>query len=74
MREKVRSKISAWYEGRFVPHANDPNSGVVFMGGSHHHHWTATVARKLVGFWLEHWKWIIGLVVALAALIVRARR
>jgi hypothetical protein len=71
----IRSKtVRDWYEGKFVPHENDPDSNLRFIGGDYERHWTARVARVLIAFWLEHWKWIIGVIVALAALIVNARK
>lgn len=53
-------RIRDWYEGKFVLHENDPVSGVVFIGGYYERHWTATIARALVHFYLEHWKWLWG--------------
>jgi hypothetical protein len=61
---KFRSAVHHWYEGKFVPYENDPNSGLVFLGGDHERHWTARVARVLSAFWLKEWKWIVGVAVA----------
>ena len=54
------NRISEWYEGRYVLHENDPDSGVVIIGGYYERHWSATAARVLVRFYLEHWKWLWG--------------
>jgi len=53
-------RIREWYEGKFILHENDPGSGVVIIGGYYERHWTATIARVLVQFYSEHWKWLWG--------------
>jgi hypothetical protein len=74
MWRKIRGKIIGWYEGEFELYKNDPNSSVVIIGGDYRRHWTAVVARTLVRFWLEHWKWIVGVAVAISAVVVNAWR
>ena len=71
---KIRDGIVRWYEGVFEPYANDPNSSAIIMGGDYRRHWTAHVARALVRFWLAHWKWIVTTVIAIAGVLLAARR
>jgi hypothetical protein len=66
--------MQAWYQGNFVPYTNDPGSAFILMGGYYRRRWTANLTRALLRFWLEHWKWIVTIMVAVAALIVNARR
>jgi hypothetical protein len=66
----VLSAIKKWYEGRYVPHKNDPSSPLVFVGGNYERHWTAQAARIVVRFWMEHWKYIITTSIAAAALLI----
>ncbi|MDF1831805.1 MAG: hypothetical protein P1U52_05590 [Porticoccaceae bacterium] len=58
-------KIRKWYEGKWVAYENPPNSSVVIIGGDYERHWTASVARVLVTFYLAHWKWLWGFAVSL---------
>jgi len=64
----VIERIRKWYEGKWVPYENPPNSSVVIIGGDYERHWTAEVARTLVTFYLSHWKWLLGFAVSLFAL------
>lgn len=70
----IAEAIRKWYVGKFAPYQNDPNSMLVFLGGNYHRHWTADVARVLVEFWLAHWKWIFGSMIAVAAIIFKVSR
>jgi hypothetical protein len=73
--KNVRDTISAWYEGEHVPWKNEPHSNLVFVNsGDLRRHWTASVAHVLSKFWIKHWQWIVGVVIAIAALIINARR
>jgi hypothetical protein len=51
----LRSIIENWYEGEYVPYENHPDDAVVIIGGTYKRHWTASDARVLVNFWLDHW-------------------
>lgn len=62
--------VKRWYQGKFVPHENEPNSPVVFLGWNYERHWTAKTARVLVEFYLAHWQWLIGTVIAVLSLWV----
>jgi hypothetical protein len=50
--------IANWYEGEYVLYDNPPDSCVVKIGGSYKRHWTASLARIFVSFYLKHWQWI----------------
>jgi hypothetical protein len=66
----VRGKIRVWYEGTFVPYENDPDDLVVFIGGAYRRHWTAKIARAITQFWLDHWQWAIGTVLAICGMAI----
>jgi hypothetical protein len=66
----MRDEIENWYEGEFVPYKNDPNDATFIIGGTYKRHWTAKVARILVGFWLNHWQWTIGTALGIVGLAV----
>ena len=63
-------KIKRWYEGesKLEEFENDRNSHVFIMPHLYtEYHWTAKIARRLVSFYLEHWKWIWSAALALLA-------
>ena len=71
-----RKKIRNWYQGKYVPHTNDPNSSLVFTGGNYEKSLSAKTVTVLVKFWLQYWQWIIsmffvamGTIIALSALL-----
>ena len=72
--KSVIEKIQQWYEGEYVVYESDPHSPVIFIGGDYRRHWTAAVARVLVEFWLAHWKWIIGSLIAIAAVVFKVSK
>ncbi|WP_041801821.1 hypothetical protein [Rhodopseudomonas palustris] len=60
----MREFFRKWWDGEFIPHKNEPNSAVFFVGGTDKRHWTANRARWAVSFYLREWKWVIGSVAA----------
>ncbi|MCK3776685.1 hypothetical protein MZK49_08060 [Ensifer sesbaniae] len=68
--EVLIKRAADWYEGKYVSYENDPHSRVFIVGGYYERHWTARVARTLVEFWLAHWQWTIGTMLALLGLYV----
>lgn len=69
----MKEKIRKWYEGRWVPYENPPGSQVHIFGGEYERHWTASVARVLVTFYLAHWKWLWGFAASLVVLWSRLK-
>ena len=63
-------KVRRWWEGVYIEYENDPNSGVVIIGGDQRWHWSALIARGLVGFVFKEWKWIFSASIALAGLAI----
>ena len=54
-------RIQRWYHGeqRITEPDNDPRSAFVIMPSDYvEYHWSARIARALVGFYLKHWQWI----------------
>lgn len=66
----IRDRIKRWYEGKYIPWENEPDSPIVVIGGDTKYHWTAIVARVVVGFWLRHWKWCLGFSVSVAIAVL----
>lgn len=71
------SSIKRWYEGetKVDEFKNDPDSSS-FIGSPIYieYHWTARIARAIVGFYLQHWKWLwptAGTVLATCAAFLR---
>lgn len=55
------ASIKRWYEGetKMDEFKNDPNSSVFVMPLIYtEYHWTARIARSIVGFYFQHWKWL----------------
>jgi hypothetical protein len=70
--KRLIAAIVRWYGGEHVPPENDPNSAVMFAMGHQQYHWSARLARRLVQFYLENWKWLWAPVFAgIIALLVR---
>ena len=63
-------RIEKWYEGEFVPHENEPHVAIVIIGGTYKRHWTAKTVRTVLRFWLNHWQWTIGTLLAVCGLAI----
>jgi len=70
----LRGRIENWYEGEFVHYEDDPHDSVVVIGGIYKRHWTSSVARMLARFWINHWQWTIGTVLAICGLAIALTR
>ena len=70
MLKRLLKKVSKWYKGTYVHYEDDPDSSVIVIGGYFNRHWTASLTRILVNFYLGHWKWMWSTVIAVVALIV----
>jgi hypothetical protein len=64
--------IRKWWDGEWV-NINEPDSRIVFMPYQEHH-WTARAVRASLQFCAREWKWLIGIAIAIAAVIVRIGR
>lgn len=63
--------IKHWYNGE--TEMDDPiiEPGLVIVPAPYtQYHWTAKIARSVVSFYLAHWQWIWGTVIAIASLFV----
>jgi hypothetical protein len=72
--ERLKKRISDWYEGRFVPHINEPDALILLLGGTYERHWTAQIARVFFEFLRIEWKWSIATAIAIAALYIAWRK
>ena len=62
------NRLKKWYQGKWVPGDNDPDSSVVFLG----HMERPLIARTLTiarVFWLKHWQFILMFLLSLGALL-----
>jgi hypothetical protein len=62
-------KIKRWYEGEYIPHENDVNSALFRIGGNYRRHWTARLARWAIDFYMREWKWTLGVIGGVIALL-----
>lgn len=65
--------IKRWYDGRTViqEFENDPqSSAVIFPMVYTEYHWSAKIARAVVGFYSRNWQWLWGAGIAIASLYV----
>lgn len=69
---RLIEKIKNWYQGKYVPPPpNDPNSLIVRFSAGHYEQPVIAKILKMIGqFWIAHWKWIIGIVIAIAGIVV----
>lgn len=63
---RIAKKASDWYDGRFIPPDNDPDSNVFFAQGHYERPLAARLISTLVHFHQAHWKWIWTTAAALA--------
>jgi len=70
--KNIITKIKEWYRGKYVPPPeNDPDNLVVIISpGYYKQPLLAKSIRQIGKFWLNHWQWISGFVIAVAGLIV----
>lgn len=66
--------FTKWWEGEKQPWKNEPGSPVVFIGWDERRHWTASVARVLVGFYLREWKWLFTAAFTVIGLLIAWRK
>ena len=60
-----KERISKWWHGETKPY-DDP----LIIGIYTERHWTSDWAHVLADFYLRHWQWIWGSVIAIAAIVV----
>jgi hypothetical protein len=68
--ERFRKAARRWWDGIYVPYDNPPGSDLIFLGGTYERHWTAAAARAAWSYFRDHHRWIIGTIVAVAALLI----
>lgn len=64
------NRVSDWWNGEYVPYDNEPNSGVVLIGGTQVRHWTSNIAHAVWSFLKKEWKWVFGSILAVTALAI----
>jgi hypothetical protein len=69
-------RVRRWYEGdgKTEVYENDPESSIVFMPHFYtEYHWTARIARRLVGFYRRNWQFVWTTGIALGGLYLAWR-
>lgn len=67
----MREIIMRWYDGKYIPPDNPPDSSLIFLMGHYDRHWSSRLVHMLVGFYFEHWKWLLPFLVALSSLLLK---
>ena len=58
--------IKKWWQGKYInPPQSNQNDSIVFISGYFERHWSSKIVHKLVDFYLEHWKFIWGSIIAI---------
>ena len=71
---KIVQRLKNWYRGPFVPPLETrPGSPVVFLTGHHVQPPLAKLLGILGRFWLAHWQWVIGTILASIGLLIAWR-
>ena len=60
-------RLADWYRGTPVVQDRWSDSDPAIVGVTYRRRWTAEAMRALVGFWMRHWRWIIGTAIAVAS-------
>jgi len=68
----LRIKIKKWYRGKYIPPpTNDPNSPLVVISPGYYKQPLLAKAIGQIGkFWLNHWQWILGILLTIVGLVV----
>jgi len=65
------TRIKTWWRGRYIPPYHDPTGALVVISPGHYER--PIIARICIAvgkFWLAHWQWTIGTIIAVIALVV----
>ena len=65
----IIERFRKWHQGPFMPYENRPGARFVRMGGEHKQPGLTKALDAVGGFWLRHWKWIIGTALAVVLAI-----
>jgi len=58
--------LKGWWHGKYIePPKPNSHDAWIIMTGCYEKHWTSKLAHMLVKFYLEHWKFIWGSIVAI---------
>lgn len=64
------NRIRKWYQGETKAYENDDDDPGVIIGVYTNYHWTATIVRYVVKFYMTHWKFIWSTGIAVASLTI----
>ncbi len=67
---KIWGKIKEWYKGKYIPPKLTQYSSITVLDtGGYKRPFIAKYLIVLKKFWIRHWQWIIGTILAVLALI-----
>lgn len=67
-KKSLKKRIADWWNGEFRVWESP---GVI--GYHTERHWTSEIAHKIVDFYLAHWQWVWGTVIAVIGLLIAWR-
>ena len=78
--KSIYQKLKDWYRGKFIPLSTEEMINLVRQSRRHHENQElsmpnrfkrpliARIVNYIWHFWLRHWKWIIGTIIAVISL------
>ncbi|VXA55352.1 conserved hypothetical protein [Acinetobacter proteolyticus] len=57
--------LREWWKGKEIEFKSSQGDSVFFVDSVYKRHWTSKLAHTFVKFYLEHWKFIWGSIVAI---------
>jgi hypothetical protein len=67
----MEGPLKRWWDGKYIPPKNDPDSLIFVMQCRYEKHWSSKVAHAVAKFWLKYWQWCIGFGLAVIGLILK---
>jgi hypothetical protein len=64
-----KARLREWWEGTPLD-LNKPGGNLIVIGDHREFHWTARASRAALEYCREHHRWVIGTVIAIAALVL----
>ena len=67
----VIERLRIWYRGRYVPPPPIDHESIVIFGNGHYEQPPLAKMLGVLGrFYIAHWQWVIGTVLAVIAIVV----
>ena len=66
-------KITRWWEGEVGLYDNRPGDSLIFISLHMKRHWTSNLVHAIWDFYIHHWQWLWGTVIAIVIAIISLR-